>query len=92
MSEIVDESDQFGKKWMVFPRVSIVVYLPTSLKWDDGVLIDAAAAPNVVRRISEAIARAGESARTEISDEVYEKARQDFETFGPKREKGTSFP
>ncbi len=83
LTEIVDESDRLGRKWLVFPRVTVVVYLPTSLKWDDSVPVDAAAAPLVISRILEAIARAGESARTEVSDEIYQKAQQDFESFGP---------
>jgi hypothetical protein len=83
LTEIIDESDQLGRKWLIFPRVRIIVYLPESLKWDDGAPVDSAAAPIVTSRIMEAIANAGESARTEVSDEVYRRAENDFANFGP---------
>jgi hypothetical protein len=84
LTEIVDESDQPGRKWLIFPTVRIVVYLPALLKWDDGAAVETAATSVVISRILEAIAAAGESARTEVSDEVYQQAEKDFEKFGPK--------
>jgi hypothetical protein len=81
LTEIVDERD--GRKWLIFPKVRVVMYLPTSLRWDDGVQVEPAAAPVVISRILEAITTAGESARTEVSDEVYQQAQRDFENFGP---------
>ena len=84
LTEIVDESDQVGRRWLIFPRVKTIVYLPISLKWDDGTPVDLAATPIVTSRIMEAIASAGEPARTEASDEVYQQAEKDFASFGPK--------
>jgi len=84
LTEIVDETDQLGRRWLIFPSVRIVVYVPTSLKWDDGAAVETAATLVVISRIMEAIAAAGESARTELSDRVYEQAEKDFENFGPR--------
>src|SRR5437764_14637392 len=56
LTEIVDESDQLGRKWLILPRVRTIVYLPVSLKWDDGAPVDSAATPIVTSRIMEAIA------------------------------------
>ena len=84
LTEIVDESDQVGRKWLIFPGVKSIVYLPVSLKWDDGAPVELAATPIVTSRIMEAFASAGEPARTEVSDEVYQQAEKDFANFGPK--------
>ncbi len=83
LTEIVDETDQLGRKWLIFPNVRIIVYLPVSLKWDDGAPVDSAATPIVTSRIMEAIASAVEQARMEVSDEVYQQAEKDFASFGP---------
>ncbi len=37
LTEIVDESDGLGRKWLVLRKVRTTVYLPVLLKWDDGV-------------------------------------------------------
>lgn len=84
LTNVVDESDRLGGRWLIFPRMVLIVYLPVLLKWDSGAPLDSAVTPIVIGRIMKAIATAGESARVEVSDEAYLQAEKDFEKLGPK--------
>jgi hypothetical protein len=82
LCESVDETDKLGRKWLFFPTLRVVVYVPESLTWDDGSPIEALDAPNVMRDLEDALAKAGELYRIEFSDEVYRRAEQDWATLG----------
>lgn len=84
LTEVVDESEIHGRKWLVLPNVRVLVYVPSVLKWDDDTPITQVAASVVLDRIGNALKSAGERYRINVRDEVYEQAERDWHDFGPK--------
>lgn len=82
IGEFEDASGELGKKWLLFPNPRHVVFLPSIPCWDDGETIDESTFELILRRVSEALSNANQAMVYSKSNEVYEKARMDWLTYG----------
>ncbi len=70
--ELADETEKFGRRWLILPTVTRVLYLPSTLKWDSGEPIDLATEKLIIDRIDRAFKARKGRYRIEVDDSVYE--------------------
>jgi hypothetical protein len=76
LTETVDETDQRGRRFFLLPSVAKVVYVPSSLSWDDGTPLSADHYAVVLERVRGALGRAEKHNRIAVDDGMYENVQR----------------
>jgi hypothetical protein len=72
-TEHEDATDRYGRSLLVFPTFETQLFIPISLRWDNGEPISSVELEVVLQRISAVFERYKRPFRVIVGDEIYEK-------------------
>jgi hypothetical protein len=72
-TESEEATDRYGRSLLVFPTYESQVFIPNSLRWDDGQLLSSVKSEIVIQRIRAVFEKHRCPFRLIVGDEIYEK-------------------